>query len=92
MAVDKPRLEEIERLLALPTTTADERDNLEAKKLDIIERNPSLKVRNGLFYLDYEHTPFISSYIDFMDFNLFYIPSNISYNLLTCLLYIVIIG
>jgi hypothetical protein len=56
LAADKPRLEEIERLLTLPTTTADERDNLEVKKREIIERNPSLKVRNGLFCLDYEHT------------------------------------
>ena len=68
MAADKPRLEEIEHLLALPSTTDEGRDNLEANKLDIIERNPSLKVRNGFFYLDYVYTPEISSSIDFMDF------------------------
>ena len=68
MAADKPRLEEIEHLLTLPSTTDEERDNLEANKLDIIERNPSLKVRNVFFYLDYEPTPFLISHIDFMDF------------------------
>ena len=47
MAADKPRLEEIVRLLALPSTTDEERDNLEAKKLDIIERNPSLIIFDG---------------------------------------------